>query len=169
VSGRTPKIFLFQELLEFLAMLLKKPIHVYRLERMLKENQMAKQLPEREFEQRRMLVPTIFMVLGIISLLYSAFIFVFGVGLDTTIRYSNGTTYGYSPSELTSLLRLLDGPAMLIRLGLFLIGFVNRTKKHSLRRLSIKATTLGVALMGFGVMVALLMIFAHLIGSALFP
>jgi hypothetical protein len=132
-------------------------------------NHMAEQLPERAFEQRRMIVPTICIVLGIIFLVYSAFIFVFRVGFDTTIISSNGSYYAYPASEFASFLRLLDGPTLLIGLGLFLIGLINRTKKHSLRRLSRNVTTLGVSLMGFGVIVALLMIFAHFIGSALFP
>lgn len=130
---------------------------------------MAEQLPGREFEQQRMLVPTVFMVLGIIFLVYSAFIFVFGVGLDTTVSYSNGTTYGYSASELTSLLRLLAQPAILIGLMLFLIGLVNRTKKHSLRRLRSTVNILCGILTGLAVLVALFMIFAVVIGSLLFP
>ena len=130
---------------------------------------MAKQLPERDFEQRRMFVPTIFMVLGIVFLIYSAFIYVFGVGLDTIIRSSNGDTYGYAASELTSLLRLLAQPAILIGLGLFLIGLVNRTKKHSLRRPGKTVTILGMILLSFGILVTMFMLCAHLIGSALFP
>ena len=130
---------------------------------------MAEQLPGQEFEQPRMFAPTILMVLGIIFLVYSAFIFVFRVGLDTTIISSNGTTSSYAASELSTLLRILAGPIILIGLGLFLIGLVNRTKKHSSSRLSKTATTLGVILMSFGILMTMFMLCAHLIGSALFP
>ena len=136
---------------------------------MRKENEMAEYLPEGESKQRSMVFPIIFMSLGIMVLGYCAFIFVFGVGLGTTIRYSNGATYGYAPSPLTSLLRLLAQPAISIGLGLFLIGLVNRTKKLSLRRGSSIVTILGMFFISIGVLVALLMVFAVLIGSALFP
>ena len=109
------------------------------------------------------------MALGIMFLAYSAYIFVFGVGLETIIRFSNGSSSGFAPSEFTSLLRLLAQPAILIGLGLFLIGLVNRTKNHSLRRLRNTVTILGMSLISFALLVALFMIFAVLIGSALFP
>lgn len=136
---------------------------------MRKENEMAEHLPEGELKQRSMIFPLIFMSLGIMVLGYCAFIFVFGVGLGTTIRYSNGDMSGYAPSPLTSLLRLVAQPALAIGLGLLLIGLGNKTKNHSLGRRRSTVTILGMILISIGVLVALLMIFAVLIGSALFP
>ncbi|TMD63816.1 MAG: hypothetical protein E6I97_25425 [Chloroflexi bacterium] len=115
------------------------------------------------------LIMLVFMIFGIMFLGYSTFIFVFGVGLGTTVSYSNGTTYGYGPSELASLLRLLAQPAILIGLGLLLVGFVNRTKKYTSHRLRDIVTILGLSLIGLAVLVALFMIFAVVIASALFP
>src|SRR5437879_835419 len=135
---------------------------------MRKENEMAEHLPQGELKQRSMVFPIISMSLGIMVLGYCAFIFVFGVGLGTTVSYSNGATYGYAPSPLPSLLRLLAQPAISIGLGLFLIGLVNRTKKLSLRGGSSIVTILGMFFISIGVLVALLMVFAVLIGSALF-
>jgi hypothetical protein len=134
-----------------------------------KENYMDEQLPERDFEQRRWLFPVILMILGIMFLGYSTFIFVFGVGLGTTVSYSNGTTYSYGPSELASLLRLLAQPAILIGLGLLLVGFVYRTKNQTSRRLRNIGTVLGLSLTGLAILMALVMIVAVVIGSVLFP
>lgn len=129
---------------------------------------MAEQPPEREFGQRRIVASSIFMPLGIMFLIYSAIIFVFGIGLETII-HSNGATYGYSPSELASLLRLLAQPAIVIGLMLFFIGLANRTKQRSLHWLRITITTLCGILLGLAVLVALFMTLAVIIGSYLFP
>lgn len=130
---------------------------------------MAEQLTERKYERQKKVLTTISIALGIMVLLYSASIFILGVGLETTIRYSNGDMYGYAPSELTSLLRLIAYPAILIGLGFLLIGLVNRTKKHPPLRLRQTITILGLSLICFATMVGLFMISAVVIGSALFP
>jgi hypothetical protein len=122
-------------------------------------NQMNEQIQAREPRQRRTVVPTIFMIAGIIFLAASIFILATGVGLEHGLGNCSISTPGYYSSCVPMplvLLRALTPPGILFGVMLFLIGLVNTTKKPSLRWLRITVSILCSILIGLAVIWSLL-------------
>ena len=123
---------------------------------------MSEQIQLQEPQQRRRIVPTIFMTVGIVILAACIFIIVTGVGQ----QHGLGSTYisrpGYTSSSVPGLLFALGAlsfPGIPIGLMLLFIGLVNTTTKPSLRWLRVTVSILCSILLGLAVLWFLLVLF----------
>lgn len=111
--------------------------------------------------QGRRVIPTIFMIAGIVILAACIFILVTGVGTPHGPGSTNISGSGYSSTSIPELLfdlNALSAPSIPIGLMLFLIGLVNTTKNPSLRWLRITVSILCGILLGLAALWFLLVL-----------